>query len=272
MSFRFHDLLHDKATRLFVILAGFFISNAIIAEFLGVKIISVEKSIGIEPFQISLFGMDNLSFNMAAGVVLWPVVFVMTDVINEYYGRKGVQLLSFLTMGLITYGFIMFAFTIKLQPADFWPTSHINPNLPLEEQAALRQKVGDYNTAFGLVFGQGNWIIIGSITAFMLGQLIDVFVFHRIKKMTGERLIWLRSTGSTLISQFVDSFVVLFIAFYLGADWSMQKIIALGMVAYLYKFTVAILMTPIVYLMHHFIDSYLGEELATELKYQASLG
>jgi queuosine precursor transporter len=196
------NLLKDKTTRLFLILSGFFVANALIAEFIGVKIFSVEQTLGIAPFHINLLGINDLSFNMSAGVLLWPVVFIMTDVINEYYGKKGVQFLSFLTVGLIAYSFIMVSFSIGLKPADFWSLSHINPNLPQAEQDTLLQNVGNYNAAYALVYRQSNWIILGSLTAFLLGQLIDVFVFHRIKRWTGSRWIWLRSTGSTLISQF----------------------------------------------------------------------
>ena len=198
-----------KETKLFIILAGFFVANAIIAEFIGVKIFSLEKTFGIKPADISLFGSKGLSFNLTAGVLLWPVVFVMTDIINEYYGRKGVRLLSFLAAGLISYAFLMCFIAIHLTPADFWPHSHIKPSLSVDEQSAIRTGVGDYNAAFRLVFGQGLWIIAGSLIAFLIGQLVDVFIFHKIKRLTGERLLWLRSTGSTVISQLLDSYVVL---------------------------------------------------------------
>ncbi len=79
----------QKQTRLFIILGGFFVANALIAEFIGVKIFSLEKSLGLSPVNLSFLGNTDLSFNLTAGVLLWPVVFVMTDVINEYYGRKG---------------------------------------------------------------------------------------------------------------------------------------------------------------------------------------
>jgi queuosine precursor transporter len=266
----FVPILNDKATRLFIILGGFFVANALIAEFIGVKIFSVEKTLGFSPFHINLLGLTDISLNMSAGVLLWPVVFIMTDVINEYFGKKGVQFLSFMTVGLIAYSFIMVGYSIWLTPADFWHTSHIDVNASPEVQQQLLQQVGDYNAAYSLVYRQSNWIILGSLTAFLMGQLIDVTVFHHIKKRTGEKWIWLRSTGSTLISQFIDSFVVLFIAFYLGADWSMQKIIALGLVAYMYKFSVAVLMTPFVYLVHWGIEKYLGKELAEHLRKQAA--
>jgi uncharacterized integral membrane protein (TIGR00697 family) len=96
-----------------------------------------------------------------------------------------------------------------------------------------------------------------------------VLVFHRIKKITGEKMIWLRATGSTLISQFVDSFVVLFVAFYIGAGWSLKLVIAIGLVNYLYKFFMAIVLTPLIYLAHYVIDWYLGPALADRMKNEA---
>ena len=123
--------------------------------------------------------------------------------------------------------------------------------------------------AFNKIFGQGLWIIVGSLVAFLIGQLVDVLTFHRIKKITGEGKVWLRATGSTLVSQFIDSFVVLIIAFYIGSDWDIVRVLAIGIVNYLYKFLVAIVLTPVIYGAHHLIDGYLGEELASQLKSDA---
>ena len=161
----------------------------------------------------NFFGEKNLGFALSAGTILWPIVFIMTDVINEYYGMKGVRFLSFMTVGLIGYALLMVFWTIGLEPAGFWSTSHFS-NLEGEEKIKMMSEVGNYNSAFKLIFGQGLWIIIGSLVAFLIGQLIDVFVFHKIKQKTGDKLLWLRATGSTVISQLIDSFVVLFIAFY----------------------------------------------------------
>ncbi|HRW76041.1 MAG: queuosine precursor transporter [Saprospiraceae bacterium] len=259
-------LVNNKAARLFLILGSFFLANALIAEFIGVKIFSLERTFGFQPLQWSLFGQEGLSFNLTTGVLLWPVVFIMTDIINEYFGRKGVRLLSYLAAGMILYAFLMFSFGIRLPPADFWPTSHIQPDWPIEQQDLMRSEVGNYNAAFRLVFGQGLWIIVGSLIAFLLGQLIDVFTFHWIKEQTGEKWIWLRATGSTLISQFIDSFVVLFVAFYIGAGWDFRLVLAIGVVNYIYKFAAAVAMTPLLYLAHDVIDGFLGKELAEELK------
>ncbi len=265
-----NGLLKNKSVILFVILAGFFIANAIIAEFMGVKMFSLERTLGMEPVNLTILGNSGLSFNLSAGVLLWPVVFVMTDIINEYYGRRGVRFLSYLTVGLIIYGFIMYYFAITLTPADFWTTAHIDA-APAGQQAIIEDKVGDYNYAFQLIFGQGLWIIVGSLVAFLVGQLIDVTIFHRIKKITGEKRVWLRATGSTLFSQLIDSYIVLFIAFYFGANWELATVLAVGTVNYMYKFLMAIVLTPAIYFAHYLIDNYLGEELAVKMKQRASL-
>ena len=264
LSEHMYSISKNKQTILFIVLAGLFITNAIIAEFIGVKIFSLEKSLGFGSLDFSLFGIDNLAFNLTAGVLLWPVVFIMTDIINEYFGPKGVRFLSYLASALIIYAFMVVFLAVKLQPADFWPTSHISETNPW-----LGSEVGNLNTAYRLIFGQGLWIIVGSLIAFIFGQIIDVFIFHKIKEKTGENSIWLRSTGSTIISQFIDSYVVLFIAFYFGAGWSIKQVLAIGTVNYIYKFTVAVLITPLIYLIHKLIENFLGKDLAVKLKLEA---
>lgn len=251
--------MKDKRAVLFYILGAFFIANAMLAEFIGVKIFSLEKTFGLAPFSISLFGIDNLSFNLTAGVLLWPVVFIMTDIINEYFGRAGVKFMSFTAAGLIAYSYIMIFFSIHLVPADFWIS---------------RETAGgtlNMNLAFNTIFGQGMWIIVGSLVAFLIGQLVDVTVFHLFKRKTGNSKIWLRATGSTLVSQFIDSFVVLLIAFYLGAGWDLKLVLAIGVVNYIYKFFIAVVLTPLLYLLHNLIDGYLGKELAEEMIREASI-
>ena len=249
-----------KESRLFLILGSFFVANAILAEFIGVKIFTVEGSLGIEKLDIDLFGVPDLSFNMSAGVVTWPLIFIMTDIINEYFGIRQVRFLSILTSLLITYAFVVVGFAIDLQPSDFWIDQKIDG-----------QPV-NMNLAFAGIFGQGMWIIAGSITAFLIGQIADVIIFHRIKRWTGEKALWLRATGSTLVSQFIDSFVVIFIAFYINPqyNWSWQMVAAIGIVNYTYKFVVAILMTPLLYVIHGIIDRYLGKDLAVKLLQSAA--
>lgn len=252
------NILDKKENKLFLILGGFFIANALIAEFIGVKIFSLERTLGFSPLNYNLFG-EEMSFNLTAGVVMWPVVFVMTDIINEYFGKRGVKFLSYLTVAIILFAFGVVYIAIHLAPAEWWVGSAQTDGVP------------DFQMAFAKIFGQGMWIILGSLVAFLVGQLVDVLVFQKLKSITGEGKIWLRATGSTLISQFIDSFVVLIIAFKLGADWSWALVIAVGLNNYFYKFVVAILLTPVIYLAHHLIDSYLGTSLAKRLKQKASI-
>ena len=258
-----HNIIRDKSTRLFIILGGFFIANALIAEIIGVKLFSLEASLGLQPANIPIFG-NNFSFNLTAGVLLWPVVFIMTDIINEYYGMKGVRFLSFFTVVLIAYAFLIFTAAISLIPAGFWAKDYFTG-------------VPDSNTAFAAIFGQSQSIIIASLIAFLIGQVLDVFVFHKIKQLTGEKKIWLRATGSTVVSQLIDSFVVLFIAFYvaprlsgnLKEPWSLGQVMTTCVGNYIYKFAVAILLTPVIYLVHAWIEKYLGKSLASEMKQAA---
>jgi hypothetical protein len=249
--------MKDKSSILFYILGSFFIANALLAEFIGVKIFSLESTFGLAPLNLTILGIENLSFNLTAGVVLWPVVFIMTDIINEYFGRKGVRFMSFTVAILITYAFLMVYFSMGLAPAEFWierttPSGAVNMDL-----------------AFNTIFGQGLWIIIGSLTAFLVGQLVDVTVFHYFKSFTGSSKIWLRATGSTLVSQLVDSFVVLFVAFYIGAGWDLKLVLVIGLVNYIYKFLIAVLITPLLYILHSVIDKYLGKDLSEKLQNEA---
>ncbi|MFO1495173.1 MAG: queuosine precursor transporter [Lysobacterales bacterium] len=250
----------NRSQTLFVVLTGIFITNALIAEFVGVKIFAMEDTLGLQPFNWNLFGQQG-SLNFTAGVMLWPVVFVLTDVINEYYGQRGVRFISWLAVGLILYGFLFAYLAISLVPAGWWVTVGVSQGVP------------DMQAAFAAIFGQGLWSIGGSVIAFLLAQLIDVRIFHAIRRRTGDKKVWARATGSTLVSQFIDSFVVLYIAFVIGPQhWSMALFLAIGTVNYCYKALMAIALTPVIYGIRRVLESYLGTDVAAELKQRAQLG
>lgn len=257
--------LQTKKTNLFLVLAGIFIASAIVAELVGVKIFSVEKTLGIDPAQIRLFGGFVLDFNLTAGVVLWPIVFLTSDIINEYFGKAGVKKISYLTAALISVAFVAIYIITILPPADFW----LDVNGTDSEG-----KPFNIDYAFKVIFQQGLGIILGSLIAFLVGQLLDVFIFQKLRKLTGSKMIWLRATGSTLVSQLIDSYVVLFIAFYLlspsSTQWPIAQIMAVGTINYIYKFFVAVILTPLLYVGHHIIDRYLGKENAEHLTTEAA--
>lgn len=244
---------NKKSNILFMILGGFFVCNAVVAELIGAKIFSFEKTFGLKPLDISIFGQAHLSLNLTTGTLMWPFIFVITDIINEYYGKKGVRFLSYLTVALIAYTFCMIFAAMNLAPADVWLAinNNIQPNI---------------NVAFQQIFGQGMNVIIGSITAFLISQWVDMTIFHYLRHRLREKNLGKRALISTIFSQLIDSFLVSFIAFYLLGNWSLALLLAILVVSYPFKCLVAIVMTPVLYFVHYAIEKYLGEELATQLK------
>jgi queuosine precursor transporter len=247
--------LQNRKNTLYLVLACIFITNAIIAEFGGVKIFSAEKLLGLQPANFHLFG-TLINFNMSVGVLIWPFVFILSDIMNEYFGKVGVRRISVITSIMIGYGFLIILGWTKMPPADFW--------LQVNGQDAQGRPF-DVNFAYSTIFRQGLGIIVGSLSAFLVSQLVDAYVFHYFRKLTGHRFLWLRATGSTVISQLIDSFVILIIAFYLLGNWSIGQVLKVGVVQYTYKVLLAIGLTPLIYLVHFIIDRYLGEKVSSEL-------
>jgi queuosine precursor transporter len=232
------------------VLAAFFLTNAIIAELIGGKVIYV----GSPEWQLSIgdpsWGLVLGPFAISVGIIPWPIVFVTTDIINEYFGRRGVRRLTILAAVMIGYVFLLLALTLRFKAA--------------KELTAIDDH------SFKTVFGQSQWIIVGSLIAFLLGQLIDVFIFHLLRKRTGKAMIWLRATGSTVISQLIDTCVVLAIGLAYPLGWSVQKYASVAVTNYSVKLGVAILMTPAIYLAHWAVETYLGKETAEALAEEAA--
>jgi queuosine precursor transporter len=253
-------LLKNKSAMVFTIITSFFVANALIAECIGVKIFSLEATLGLPVHTFSLFGENGLSYALTCGVLLWPLEFVITDLVNEYYGPKMVRRISMIAIVLISYAFLMFTIASKTIAPDWWLTDKVAIGVP------------NYQSAFAAVFGQSSWIIIGSLVAFGVSQLLDAYIFHKIKQRTGEGKLWLRATGSTIVSQLIDSYIVLFIAFQIGSGWSAQKVLAICMVNYSYKVLMAFLLTPVINVAHKMLDNFFGKELADNMKAEAMMG
>jgi queuosine precursor transporter len=255
------QLIAPKKHNLFIILSALFITNALLAEFIGVKIISLEKILDIKPLNIPFIGDSRLSLNMSVGVIIWPIVFIISDIINEYFGRRGVQKISIIAALLISYSFIVVVFSTQSPPADFWLQNN-----------AVDPAGNDFNInfAYNSIFRQGLGIIVGSITAFLVGQLVDAYTFHYLRKLTNHKWLWLRATGSTVVSQLFDSFIILFIAFYLLGNWSFVEVLSVGLIQYIYKIIIAIVLIPVIYWMHYIIDRYLGKERSDEMIQEAA--
>ncbi len=252
----------DKRSKLFFILSLFFIGNALLAELTGAKIFSVGKLFssfsqsGSDPQQ----WLSNM--NMSVGVLIWPLVFITSDIMNEYFGRKGVRTISLLTAALILYALFFIIVANALPPATFWlENNKLSPD----------GKPFNINYAYKVVLGQGANIILGSITAFLVSQLIDAYSFHYIKVITSHRYLWLRATGSTAISQIIDSFLVLLVAFYLLGNWTLAQVLQVAAIQYVYKVGLAVILTPAIYGMHWAIEKYLGKSDAAVLEASAEL-
>lgn len=239
----------SKKTSLYFLLSAFFITNAIIAEFGGAKIFSFESLVGLSPARFNFFGTLT-DINLSVGVLIWPVVFIFSDIINEYFGKTGVRRISFITAGMIAYAFIIILLWTKMPPADFWMKLNATD---------LHGNTFDINYAYSKIFGMGLGIIVGSLSAFLFSQLIDAYVFHYFKGITGHKYLWFRATGSTVVSQLFDSFIILFIAFYLLGNWSLTQVLQVGIMQYLYKVVLAIVFTPVIYVIHVVIDKYLSK-------------
>lgn len=219
----------------FLVLSGIFITNALMAEVIGGKLFSIGPAV------------------LSLGVLIWPVVFISTDLINEYFGKEGVKKLTIFTAILIAYAFVML---------------YIGMAIPAWENSPVKDE------AFNNVFGQSLWIIIASLIAFLVSQGVDVFVFWLVRDRTGGAMLWLRSTGSTVVSQLIDTFIIMGIAFYLPSVLELvpeDRRITFGHYMlmsssnYGYKVIIAVLLTPLIYAGHGIIDKILGHNESDHL-------
>ena len=214
----------NRKQLVYTILTGVFITNAVTAELIGGKIVNI------------------YGFVLSAGILPWPIVFLTTDIINEYFGKSGVRKLSLITAALIAYVFVILFFSGRIPAFNYPSVSAVS------------------DPQFNAVFGQSQLIIIGSIIAFLVSQMVDVSLFWVLRNLTGGKMIWLRSTGSTVISQLVDSFIVTGIAFWLPGKWTTDVYLSASFHGYLFKLILAVALTPLIYLIHGAVKKYLGTE------------
>ena len=226
--------MNERRYWLFIFLAGMFITSAVTAELISNKLIDI-------PFEFSLFGSHVGPFTTIVGVLPWPIVFLLTDLMNEFYGKKAVRRLSWITALLIGYCFLILSVAIEL------PAKEI-------EGSTLAT-----DAEFTKVFGQAQMVIVGSIAAFLISQLIDVMVFHWLKSKTGNRMIWLRSTGSTVFSQLIDTYIVLYIGFVLPGNMSWSDFMTIAPTNYVLKLIIAISLTPLIYAGHYGVKKFLSK-------------
>ncbi|MDE2997409.1 MAG: queuosine precursor transporter [Bacteroidota bacterium] len=231
-----------RPQKLFVVCTAIFLTALVVAEATAAKFFTAFSL----PFTITIFGVEFNEVVMTAGVIAFPITFIITDLLNEYFGKPGIRFVTWIGMCMIIFEFGL------LQVAMGVPTSDISP-VP--------------DAAFNTVFGASGRVIMGSLVAYVLGQLADITLFHWLRGLTNGKHLWLRATGSTFGSQFIDTFVVLTVAFF--GQLSFGEIVAITLFNYSYKFIIAIVITPVIYGAHWVMDRYLGEETAEELIHAA---
>ncbi|HVZ74778.1 MAG TPA: queuosine precursor transporter [Polyangia bacterium] len=205
----------DRKEKLFVVLTALFVAALVTGDFVGGKFFVVA------------------GHTFSAGIVPFPLTFVLTDVVNEFYGTHGARRITI--AGLVAAIFTWAVITLALH----LPTS---PESPISD------------AVFRSAFGTSARLYVASLTAYLIGQLLDIAIFHGLRRLTGHRLLWLRSTGSTVLSQVIDSVTVSFV-FLVGTK---PTSFILGNAAHNYfgKLGMAILLTPLIYLGHAAFGRY----------------
>ncbi|MCC6660382.1 MAG: queuosine precursor transporter [Phycisphaerales bacterium] len=228
----------DAATLLYLWLSGVFVTCLLVADITGGKFFHLDL------FTVHLPWVGEYPFvTHSVGMMSFPVTFLLTDLVNEYYGKRGARRMTFLGLGCALLAFLLILAARKI-PVD-------TRDSPLSQDS------------FDTVFGMSNRLYVASLTAYLIGQLCDIWLFGAFKRWTGGRMVWLRATGSTVVSQAVDSFLITSILFYglERADGSVATwgdIIRIAVTGYILKFVIAIALTPLVYLGRWLIHTRLG--------------
>ena len=199
----------DRKQRFFVWLTAIFVAALITGDFIGGK------------FWV-LFGQ-----NLSAGIIPFPLTFVLTDVVNEFYGTEGARRLTFVGLGAALFVWLVIQLALRLPPSPVSP-------IP--------------DAVFQTAFGTSARLYVASLSAYVIGQLLDISIFRTLRRLTGHRLLWLRATGSTVLSQMIDSFTVSFV--FLAGTRTLGFITRNAANNYVGKLIMAVLLTPVIYAIH----------------------
>jgi uncharacterized integral membrane protein (TIGR00697 family) len=213
-------------------LAGLFVSSLLVADILGVKL-----------FEVSIGG---LTVRHTCGMLTFPVTFLLTDLVNEYYGPRAARRIVWLGLAMGLFAFL------AMNAALAMPRWEVPFNLP--------------DGAFEAVFANSRVMYVASLGAYLVGSLLDITVFGWLKRLTDGRWIGLRATGSTVVSQALDSFVVTWLAFGVGrtlfptdaAAMPLADVATTAATGYALKFGLAIALTPVIYLGRAVLSRGLG--------------
>ena len=213
-SFFYNGLKNREIDFLYLVLAGIFIACLITCNLIANKFVDVD---------FGWLGFDE-PITLSAGVLPYPLTFLITDILSEFYGKRK-------TNQVVLVGFFSsLVVLLILWVAESFPASSLGI-------------VGD--NEFSTVFSSSGRVIGASMTAYLVAQLIDVRLFHFWKKLTKGKHLWLRNNASTILSQFVDTTLVVLVLF--AGRMSMDKITLLVWYGWIYKLLAALFDTPIIY-------------------------
>jgi queuosine precursor transporter len=217
----------DKRHKLFLVLAGIFTTCLVVGDIIGGKLVSTR-----------VFGLE---FTTTVGMVPFPVTFLLTDVLNEFYGKRAARFITLVgfCMAVLSFTFIYIAAAV-----------------PFAAMTRAPDWTGVNEAAFNNVFLGSLRMIVASLCAYLVSQFVDIGVFHLLKRVTSGKLLWLRATGSTAVSQLIDTIVINFVAW--SGLMSVSKIVNIVYSAYGLKLLIAIGLTPAIYLCHTLVQRGLG--------------
>jgi uncharacterized integral membrane protein (TIGR00697 family) len=208
--------------KLFVYLCAIFVACLLLGDVIGGKIIGTP----LGPISV--------------GIIPFPVTFLLTDIVNDFYGRRGARFLTLL-------GFFMAALA--------WALLQVTTMMPADTGSTYFTQA-----EYAKIFGGSAQLFVASMAAYLIGQFLDIHVFHFWKAITQSRHLWLRSTGSTIFSQAIDTITINVIFGRVTAGWTWGFITAKVGREYGIKFFVAVLLTPAIYAVHGAIVRGLGIE------------
>jgi uncharacterized integral membrane protein (TIGR00697 family) len=213
----------DTRSKLLLSLAGLFVTSLVVGDLIGVK----------------LFVVGGTTFS--AGFIPFPITFLLTDLLNEFYGKKVARAVTWVGFSMAVFTLIILTIAVSLPPS------------PITEAADW---TGVRQPDFEKVFGGSRRILVASMVAYLFAQFTDIWVFNRLKAVTHGRLLWLRATGSTVFSQLIDTVVIQTLAWQDALD--VRVLVGLIVSSYLGKLVIAVGLTPLVYLGHGVVTRWLG--------------
>lgn len=252
-----HNTWKLRSARTFVVLSGIMISCVLLAEVIGGKMFSLESFFGMDLTNIHILGY-SLDMNLPMTMILWPFVFVLSDVINDYYGLSGIRFTTWFALIVVILAVIVLNLAVVMSPTGYYVNSH------------TEEGISNMNTAFELVLLRTTRVLIGSMFAFIVAMFLNAWIFRAIKKNTASKRLWLRSLVSSIIAQSIGTFIYLFVTFnicsrYQDAPqvvWPMKRVLAVGTLHILYETAAVLLLLPVLYLIHGMIAAYMGTSVS----------